>query len=146
MPGSLDGEPQQHWAQRFVQADAASRLGVILTLGISRRLVRASMKNDKSEYEVLFEALRYAVHELPIGVLWDANGADGAQCEELMKDLNRFEELSKARGSGNSVFVAGCRWHFERYPHYLSRHRHFGSCPKYIEKYKGPVSVLRPDA
>jgi hypothetical protein len=98
-------------------------------------------KEINEEYKRLLEFLDYTLHELPTGVLYDANGANEEKCAELMKDTYRLEQLSKEMGIDNSVFIEGCRWHFERYPHYLSRHKHFGSYGNYIEKYKGPVSV-----
>ena len=79
------------------------------------------------------------MHELPAGVLYDANGANERQCAELMKDTYRLEELSRALGADVSGLIATCRWHYERYPHYLSRRSHFGSYAAYIAKYEGPV-------
>ena len=95
----------------------------------------------KEEYEKLFQFLKYSVHELPSGVLFTANGATEKECIELMSDLNKFEKICNALKIDNSGFIQGCRWHFERYPHYLSRQRHFGSYPDYIERYNGPERV-----
>jgi hypothetical protein len=95
----------------------------------------------KNEYVELLRYLEYTLHELPTGVLYDANGADEKNCTELMKATYRLEELSKILGIDNSKFLEGCRWHYERYPHYLSRYRHFGSYEDYIEKFNGPEQV-----
>ena len=36
------------------------------------------------------EGFRYALHELPAGVLYGHNGADPNQCDELLADLSAF--------------------------------------------------------
>jgi hypothetical protein len=66
-----------------------------------------------SRYEVLFRRLLHAVHELPAGVLFGANGATEAECKELMEDLLEFERLTTQLGRNNVEFIEGCRWHFE---------------------------------
>ena len=98
------------------------------------------MNNNEAneEYRSLLEYLEYTLHELPTGVLYDSNGANEEKCAELMKDTYRLEELAKDQGIDLSAFIATCRWHYERYPHYLSRHRHFGSYQKYMAKYHAP--------
>jgi hypothetical protein len=93
---------------------------------------------EKEEYTRLLRYLEYTLHELPAGVLYDVNGADEKKCAELMKDTYRLEELSLALGFDVAEFVATCRWHYERYPHYLGRNRHFGSYANYMIKYHAP--------
>ena len=90
------------------------------------------------EYARLLKYLEYTLHELPAGVLYDANGADEKKCAELMSETFRLEALAKDRGVDISEFIATCRWHYERYPHYLSRHRHFGRYENYMAKYHAP--------
>ena len=99
------------------------------------------MNGLKEEHERLLRYLEYTLHELPVGVLYDANGADDKKCAELMQDTYRLESLSNDLGIDNSEFVQVCRWHYERYPHYLSRQKHFGSYSNYIKKYNGPKSA-----
>ena len=53
-----------------------------------------SKAND--EYVRLLRYLEYTLHELPAGVLYDANGADEKKCAELMRDTYRLEKLEKA--------------------------------------------------
>ncbi len=60
------------------------------------------------------------------------------KCAELMKDTYRLEELAVAMGADLSEFLATCRWHYERYPHYLGRQKHFGSYANYMEKHHAP--------
>ena len=98
--------------------------------------MKKSGAND--EYMRLLRFLEYTLHELPAGVLYDANGADEKKCAELMSDTYRLEALAKDIGSDLSEFLATCRWHYERYPHYLSRQRHFGSYANYMAKHNAP--------
>lgn len=96
------------------------------------------MRNVQKDFDDLKSYLRYTLHELPAGILYDANGADAEKCAALMKETYRIESLSAELGVDCSDLIAVCRWHYERYPHYLSRHRHFGSYANYISKYQGP--------
>lgn len=93
---------------------------------------------EKEEYTHLLRYLEYTLHELPAGVLYDANAANDKKCAELMKDTYRLEELAVAMGADLSEFLATCRWHYERYPHYLGRQKHFGSYANYMEKHHAP--------
>lgn len=99
------------------------------------------MSETKLEFEKLRSYLKYTLHELPAGVLYDANGADEQKCAELMRDTYRLELLSAKLGIDCAEFIAACRWHYERYPHYLSRQRHFGNYAKYIATHDGPGRV-----
>ena len=92
-------------------------------------------------YQALLGSLLYAVHELPAGVLFGANGATEKECKELMDALLEFERLATELGRSNSQFIEDCRWHFEHYPHYLGRSRHFASYRQYIEGRGGPLTV-----
>ena len=93
---------------------------------------------DKEEYEYLLRYLQYTLHELPAGILYDADSADDKKCAELMEGTYRLEELAVAMGVDLSEFLATCRWHYERYPHYLGRQKHFGSYANYMEKHHAP--------
>jgi len=42
--------------------------------------------------------LRYTLHELPVGVLFDGNGASVEECDELVETLSRFEGLVEDAG------------------------------------------------
>ena len=94
---------------------------------------------NKVEFNKIWSHLDYTLHELPCGVLYDANGANEQQCQELMKDTYRLQKLAEALGEDANKFIEFCRWHYERYPHYLSRQTHFGTYGQYIVKYGGPL-------
>jgi hypothetical protein len=66
-----------------------------------------------ARYEALLSGLQYAVHELPAGVLYGANGANAKQCAELMEDLHEFETLCGELDRKHNAFVESCRWHFD---------------------------------
>ena len=89
--------------------------------------------------------LDFAVHELPAGVLYGANGATAAECRDLMDGLDGFASLcSRLELPDHTAFIEGCRWHFDHYPHYLSRHRHFDGYEAYVRGRRGPLRVVGP--
>ena len=55
-----------------------------------------SGKELDERYCHLRRLLQYAVHEMPAGVLYDANSANVKQCSEWMVDLNEFERICAA--------------------------------------------------
>ena len=93
---------------------------------------------EKTEYQELLRFLEYTLHEIPAGVLYDADGATPEHCAELMKETYRLEALASDLGRDISEFISACRWHYERYPHYIGRRQHFDSYAKYMEKYGAP--------
>ncbi len=101
----------------------------------------ASTKELTARYELLLSSLRYAVHELPAGVLYGKDGATEKQCSELIADLHEFERLCRTLNREHRAFIEGCSWHFEHYPHYLGRRRHFRSYQEYVEGRNGPLRV-----
>lgn len=100
-----------------------------------------SKKEKLEEFKRLYSYLEYTLHEIPTGVLYDANGASEEHCKELMTDSNTLEKMAKDLDLEISGFVAYCRWHYERYAHYLSRYKHFNGYAHYIEKYHGPSKI-----
>ncbi len=98
-------------------------------------------QESNERYEHVLRLLKYAVHELPAGVLYGANGANAKQCQEWLADLDEFELLCRDLGHDHSAFVEDCRWHFEHYAHYLGRRRHFVNYRTYIEERNGPLRV-----
>jgi hypothetical protein len=106
-----------------------------------RHRYSAGTKEQREEFERLLEVLRYSVHELPAGVLGGPNAATPKECAHLMQVLRRFEELTAVVGRDMGGFVEDCRWHFEHYPHYLSRSRHFRGYEDYVTRREGPTRV-----
>ena len=97
--------------------------------------------DEANEYFQLLRYLEYTLHELPMGVLYDADSADEDQCRELMQETHRLESLAKRLGIDISDFLATCRWHYERYAHYLGRQRHFGRYENYLRIHPAPTTT-----
>lgn len=95
----------------------------------------------EERYEFLLRVLRDAVHELPAGVLWGPNGATAKECRELLDVASEFEKVCADLCRNHPEFIEDCRWHFEHYPHYLGRQRHFHSYEQYVHERKGPRRV-----
>lgn len=95
-------------------------------------------KSEKEEFQRLLHYYEYTLHELPAGVLYGADGANAKECADLMKGTYELEELASIVGKDISEFLAMCRWHYERYAHYLGRQRHFGSYSNYLGKHRPP--------
>jgi hypothetical protein len=100
--------------------------------------VQTRKKSVSDEFEKLLRYLEYTLHELPAGVLFDHNAADEKQCAELMRKTYRLEALAAERGVDLADFIATCRWHYERYPHYLGRQKHFGCYESYMVRHAAP--------
>jgi hypothetical protein len=100
---------------------------------------------DRDRYDRGRHWLANAVHELPAGVLWGVNGATSEQYAEMLDGLDEFARVCDRLGlDDHKEFIDGCRWHFEHYPHYLGRRRHFVDYIAYIRDRHGPVDVLLP--
>ncbi|GAA2898593.1 hypothetical protein Acy02nite_84580 [Actinoplanes cyaneus] len=101
--------------------------------------------NERRAYCEAREWLLNAVHELPVGVLWGPNGATAAECYEVLRGLDDFASLcSRLRLDGHERFIEQCRWHFDHYPHYLGRRRHFVDYSTYVVDRAGPMTVSAP--
>ena len=100
----------------------------------------------KERYDFLLRVLRDAVHELPAGVLWGSNGATEQECKELLEGVVELGKVCSELGRDQTDFLEDCRWHFEHYPHYLERQRHFLSYEQYILDRKGPQRVRDREA
>jgi hypothetical protein len=98
-------------------------------------------KDHVDRYKRLLLLLEYAVHELPAGVLYGPDAANAKQCAEWMSDLDEFEALCRELDRNHKVFIEDCRWHFEHYPHYLGRRRHFVDYKTYVKDRGGPLRV-----
>jgi hypothetical protein len=99
----------------------------------------------RAEFRRLHDYLKYTLHELPAGVLYGTNGATEKECAALMSDTYRLEKLAQTLGVDIADFISKCRWHYERYPHYLGRRRHFDSYEAYMLKYDAPEAVSVPN-
>ncbi|GAA1404508.1 hypothetical protein ACFQZ4_28760 [Catellatospora coxensis] len=100
---------------------------------------------DRARYARDRDWIAYALHELPAGVLWGADGATPAQCAEMLDGLDEFADVCRRLGlNDHTEFIEECRWHFEHYPHFLGRRRHFVDYATYIRDRHGPARVEPP--
>lgn len=103
-------------------------------------------ESDRDRYAHGLNWLWGAVHELPAGVLWGAKSATRDQCAEMMTGLQEFEIVCARLGldEDHGRFIEECRWHFEHYPHYMQRRRHFVDYATYVRDRNGPLTVRLP--
>jgi len=107
--------------------------------------MREDSDHDREAYRHAMGWLTDAVHELPAGVLDGADGATAEACEEMLVELEEFRSLCLRLGLEDHLnFIEQCRWHFEHYPHYLSRSRHIASYEVYVVDRAGPLQVDPP--
>lgn len=105
----------------------------------------STTETDRELYERDLNWLSNAVHEIPAGVLWGADSASREQCAEMLTGLQDFETVCVRLGlDDHAEFIEGCRWHFEHYPHYLERRRHFVDYATYTRDRRGPLTVPLP--
>ncbi|MET7877164.1 hypothetical protein [Micromonospora profundi] len=101
--------------------------------------------DDRLGYARDRDWIAYAIHELPVGVLWGPDGATAEQCAELLDGLDEFATVCDRLGLGDHAeFIENCRWHFEHYAHYLGRRRHFVDYGTYVRDRHGPMSISPP--
>lgn len=81
--------------------------------------------NDKASRLRLRQIYRdrfdYALHELPTGVLYGANGATPEECTEMLSELNDYELLCSELGTEeeDTELIADARFHITAYKDYL---------------------------
>jgi hypothetical protein len=105
------------------------------------------LEEGRAAYRRARHWIDYAVHELPSGVLWGPDAATPAQCAEMLSDLDAFAHVCARLGlDDHTEYIEACRWHFDHYPHYLGRRRHFVDYETYIRDRGGPQRVPPPPA
>jgi hypothetical protein len=144
--------PIEFWIDAEAESVEGGETVVVLPHGIEttegkRSLVIASTEDDRARYVRDRQWLDSAVHELPSGVLWGADGATPAQCAEMLDGLEEFARVCVRLGlHDHAEYIEACRWHFDHYPHFLGRRRHFADYPTYIHDRRGPLRVSAPDS
>jgi hypothetical protein len=109
-----------------------------------RQLVNLALSIDPNDaelkrmnYEIMRRYLQYTLHEIPVGVLYDMNGADAEKCGELLSYLEDFQSTCDKLQIDESKLIQICNWHFTHYPDYLARKKDFKGYKDYIEKNGG---------
>jgi len=62
----------------------------------------------------------------------------------MMAGPLEFERICVRLNYDQTSFIEAWRWHFEHYPHYLERRRHFVDYATYISDRGGPMTVPEP--
>jgi hypothetical protein len=81
--------------------------------------------------ELMREAFEYCLHELPAGVLWDADSASASQCDELLADVREVRELMMGR---EEAWLDRAEFHFREYRHWLQSDRSAGSYERFLTR------------
>ena len=90
--------------------------------------------------------LAYTIHEVPSGVLYDANGASIEQCEALLKLLEDFTQLAESVGEREQYdeLITECAYYFHTYRDYLLAGRPGDSYANYlILRSNEPISPMQ---
>ena len=96
---------------------------------------------DASAREMLLgylrDQFRYAIHEVPAGVLYGFDGATVAQCWEWEEDLAFFRAVAKAHGVTAQYEADIHEWtfHFHGYADYLTHRTEYEDYADYIERH-----------
>lgn len=151
LPVTADSRfPMPFWIDAEAESIDGDEIVVVLPEGTvtiegNGSLVVVSAKADQERYRHDRGWLDHAIHELPTGVLWGVDGATAAQCAEMLHGLDGFALVCARLGlDDHSEFIDACRWHFDHYPHYLSRRRYFADYATYICDRRGPLQVSPP--
>lgn len=108
-------------------------------------LLRAAIRQDPTDrwsrdrlLHRLAIWLRFAIHEVPAGVLYDWNGATAEQCLELEDELKEFCTFAAAEGCEERYrdLIERCRFHFRAYRSYLLARTEGQSYSEYLIKYE----------
>jgi len=86
----------------------------------------------------LAQQFEYAVHEVPSGVLYAADGATVAECREWEGDLMLFREVVRRRRVAEKYETAIRSWgfHFHGYADYLTHREQYRDYAQHIERHQ----------
>ncbi|MCF0093924.1 hypothetical protein [Micromonospora sp. MH99] len=142
--------PIGFWIEAEIESVDGGSMVVALPCGMATTEGRRSLSVvpadiDQARYRHDRQWLDYAVHELPAGVLYGPDGATSGQCAEMLVALNEFAGVcARLWLDDHAEFIEACRWHFDHYPHYLGRRRHFRDYATYIRDRHGPLRIPSP--
>ena len=80
------------------------------------------------------EYLNYTLHEIPTGVLYGSDGATIEQCEELIKEAEKYELLCKKLQLDKSDLIQECKYYYPAYKNYLSIYKNYKNFADYLDK------------
>lgn len=105
-------------------------------------LVERYLQYDPDDSEVLQHKeallrsfLRYSIHELPHGVLYDQNGANAEQCLELLDLLEDYTRTCQKLRLDHSADIHYYTTHFQGYRDYLLHRALYTNYLDYIQQH-----------
>ena len=80
--------------------------------------------------------LSYTLHELPIGVLFEQNGASIGECEILIKEVEAYEKVCKKLDRDEKELIQECKFYYPAYRDYISVYKNYKNFADYLDKKK----------
>ena len=104
-----------------------------------------NLSPDDKELLELFENktrnyINYTLHEIPTGVLYGANGATIEECEELIQEAERYENVCHKLQIDRAEIIEECKYYYPAYRDYLSVFKNYQNFADYLKK----VSERKP--
>jgi hypothetical protein len=109
--------------------------------GTELGLLWAAVRHDPADrvsrlrlIDKISSRLRYAIHEVPSGVLYGMNGASPDQCQELEEELEEFRRLvsQEPMQERYEELIRSCRLHFRGYREYLLHREKYENYAAYL--------------
>ena len=96
--------------------------------------------NDKELLEnrelTLRNYINYSIHEIPIGVLYDNNGASIENCDELMNTLKEYDIICRKLKVDNSELTNEAEFYYKAYKNYLQVNKQYNNFEHYLNELK----------
>lgn len=108
-------------------------------------LILEAVRRDRSDLaarlrlrEIFRDRFRYALHELPAGVLYGYDGATPEQCDELMDELQDYERLCAEIGAEDSDtgLMQDSRFHILAYKDFIKNRNSQDSFADYLDSHR----------
>jgi len=108
-------------------------------MGLLRAAIRQYASDRRSRLRLIDKIayqLRYALHELPSGVLYGLDGASPEQCLQLEEELEEFCRFLSCEKMEEryAELVRDGRMHFRAYREYLLDQGHYHSYAAYLAR------------
>ena len=96
--------------------------------------------NDKELLEnrelTLRNYIDYTLHEVPIGVLFDNDGASIENCDELLETLKDYQNICSKLNADNSDLTNEAEFYYKAYKHYLGVFKQYNNFEHYLNELK----------
>lgn len=107
------------------------------TTDLLREILAQDPADNASRRRLISELSRhfdYSIHEVPAGILYNANGATITECLELLEELEELRSLVEAEGLREEYGARIREWalHFRGYADYLSNREEYASYAAYM--------------